>query len=601
VIVECSKITVGDDASPMSSRDRSQACQTGFRRPLSDSLFVILQSMSPEIECKLSNYFILATALSCIFQVLWFTRTSFNFIDYDALSYIGIASHLRQGQFHVSINAFRSPLISWLIAAGSFIDGNLLVVGKLINIGSFLLSVALVYWLAKRLWQSSLVASLASFGYSLSRGLAATAVSLVSPDFLLTVLVLVYFLLLLRCLRSDRATDWVLLGGVHSLAYLAKAFALPWLALASTTAIAISVPGFSQRVKRLALAGALPLVIAAAWVAVLYSKYDVFTTGSQFKVNFIAYNARSFRQTSERFALLQDTSPEAGPGDPSFLKMDDAMVNDPMPPHSRSWKYRSATSQTLRSILAAEQRNLPGAVKEMTILLTPGGILGFVLVAWLMVQRRREFAPEFRFTVVVAVSAASLIVAYCMLVFLTTYAFPLAALIMAVSARIFVSDDRVGVSAWWRWICVGLAIAGLLVSFTYRSSPFRTLDRDFQASCRDAASKLDASAGLRVASLGSGPYPEHGVGWEAGFMAAYLANRRIVATGSLPASDQMPLWKEDIHKSGCDAVLVWGRPGDASYQFALRGLEAEYRTSVPISDPALGEVGRMVFGRLQSE
>jgi len=562
---------------------------------LATPYFVILRSMSPEMERKLSNYFILATTLSCVFQIVWFGRTSFNFLDYDALGYIGVARHVRHGQFYASINAFRSPLISWFIAAGSFMDGNLLLVGKLINIGCFLLSVVLVYWLTKRLWQSALAASIASLWFSLSRGLAATAVSLVSPDFLLTVLVLVYFLLLLRCFREDRARDWFVLGGVHGLAYLAKAFALPWLALASATAIAISVPGFSQRLQRLALAGMVPLFISAGWMTVLYSRYDVFTTGSQFNANFIAYNARGFRQRSERFALLQDTSPEAGPGDPSFLKMDDTMVNDPMPPHSRAWKYRPTISETLRSILGAERRNLRGALKEMTILLTPGGILGFLLVACLMVQRRREFASEFRFTVVVAVSAVSLILAYCMLVFLTTYAFPLAALLMAVSARIVVSDDRLGVSAWWRWICMGLAIAGLLVSFVYRSSPFRTFDRDFQASCHDAASKLDSSAGSRVVSVGSGPYPEHGVGWEAGFMTAYFANRKIVATAGLPSPDQRASLLDDIRNSGTDAVLLWGRPGNLSYQSALQGLQTEYLTTAPILDPALGEVGRVVL------
>jgi hypothetical protein len=457
---------------------------------------------------------------------------------------------------------------------------------------------ALIYWLTQRLWQSSLVAGIASFWFSLSRGLAATAVSLVSPDFLLTVLVLVYFLLLLRCLSKDRAHDWVLLGGVHGLAYLAKAFALPWLALASAAAIAISVPGFSQRLKRLALAGMLPLFISAGWMTVLYSRYDVFTTGSQFKANFIAYNARSFRQPSQRFAVLQDTSPEAGPGDPSFLKMDDAMVNDPMPPHSRAWQYRPGIPQTLRSILGAERRNLPGAVKEMTILLTPGGILGFGLVAWVMVQRRREFAPDFRFTVVVAVSAVSLIVAYCMLVFLTTYAFPLAALIIAVSARIFVSDDHFDLSPGWRWLCMGLAIAGLLISFVYRSSPFRTLDRDFQASCRDAASKLPLSSGSSIVSVGGGPYPEHGVGWEAGFTTAYFANRKIVATAGLPSADQRAFLLDDIRKSGADAVLLWGRSGNASYQSALQGLQTQYRSTLPILDPALGEVGRVVLGRI---
>jgi hypothetical protein len=78
-------------------------------------------------------------------------------------------------------------------------------------------------------------------------------------------------------------------------------------------------------------------------------------------------------------------------------------------------------------------------------------------------------------------------------------------------------------------------------------------------------------------------------------MTAYFANRQIVATAGLPSPDQTASSIDDIRKSSADAILVWGRPGDARYQFALRGLQTEYRTSVPISDPALGEVGRVVL------
>ena len=554
--------------------------------------------MSPEAERRLSNGFILATALACIFQILWFASTSFAHIDHDALTYIGIARHLRQGQIHAAINAFRSPLISWFIAAGSFVDGNVLRVGKVINISCFLISAALVYHLSNRLWQSRLAASIAAFWFSLARGVAATAVTLVSPDLLLTVLVLVYFLLLLRCIRFDHPRDWVLLGLVHGLAYLAKAFALPWLAVATLVTIAISVPKLSQRLKRLVLAGFFPLLISAAWGAALYSKYEVFTTGSQFKFNFIIHNVRNFRQKSARFALLTDAAPGAGPADPSNLKMDELMVNDPMPPHSRAWQYRPTIRQAVPLIIAAEWKNVLGALKEVTILVSPGGILGFLVMPWLMARRRTEYAPEFRFTVVVVVSAVSLIFAYCMLVFLTTYAFPLAALIMAVTVRLFVTDDRFTVNVWWQRICLVLAIAGLLVSFVYASSPFRTIDRDFQASCHDAARKLQASAGSRIVTVGNGPYPEHGVGWEAGFTVAYFTNRQIVAIGDLPTSEQMSVWMDDIRNASSDAVLVWGRPNDVNYQLALHGLESEYHTNLPIIDPALGEVGRIVEGRL---
>src|SRR5208282_6456630 len=223
-------------------------------------------NMSPDREQKLSNYLLFGTVISCIGQISWFASKCFTQIDYDGMSYVGIARHLSQGQFHAAINAFRSPLISWIIAAGSLLDKNLLQVGKVTNIASFLASTALLYLLTRRLWHSKLVASIASLWFSLARGFASASVVLIIPDFLLTVLVLTYFLVLLRCFRTDRAKDWTLLGLAHGVGYLAKAFALPWLALATLVSLAISFRRQpTHLLNRLVLASLSPLLIAASW------------------------------------------------------------------------------------------------------------------------------------------------------------------------------------------------------------------------------------------------------------------------------------------------------------------------------------------------
>jgi Dolichyl-phosphate-mannose-protein mannosyltransferase len=554
--------------------------------------------LNPEREGKLSDWLIFATAISCVAQIAWFASKCFTQIDYDGMSYVGIARRLSEGQFHASINAFRSPLISWIIAAGARLDGNLLQVGKFTNIGSFLASVALVYLVTERLWHSRLVASIACLWFSLSRGLAATSVVLIIPDFLLTGLVLIYFLILLRCFRTDRARDWTLLGLFHGLAYLAKAFALPWLALATLVSIAISFRKQPRHgLNRLVLASVAPLLIAAAWATALHSKYGVFTTGSQFKANFLHYSAGTSSQKEPPYALLINTLPEPGVADPSFEKSDDYVVNDPVPPHSWVWNYRPTISQTVPRVIAAERKNLPAATKELTILLTPGGILGFLLMLQTMVRRRKQSAPEFRFAVVIVISAVSLILAYGMLAFITTYAYPVVALIMAVTARLFVKDAQYSGNAIWQPLCIGLTLAGLMVAFTYRSSPFRTLDRNMQMSCYDAAKKLEPYSGSRIVTIGSGPYPEHGVGWEAGYRVAYFAKRRIVAESPIVPGD-VPLLLSDIEKSSADAVLVWGKPADPAFQRVLHSLGAEYRGSAPILDPALGQVGELVAGRI---
>jgi Dolichyl-phosphate-mannose-protein mannosyltransferase len=553
-------------------------------------------SMSPDDEHKFSNYFLFVTVISCVGQLSWFAITGFNEIDCDGMSYVGIARHLREGDFHAAINAFRSPLISWIIAAGGLVDKNLLQVGKFVNIASFFASVALLYLLTKRLWHSRLVASVASLWFSLARGFASTAVTLVIPDFLLTVFVLAYFLVLLRCLREDRSGDWGLLGFIHGAAYLTKAFALPWLALATVSSIAISYskrPGHA--LNRLVLASLLPLVTVGSWGAVLHSKYEVFTIGSQFKANFVHYNLRSYLKDPP-YALLTNAVLGPGVADPSSEKTDEYTVNDPMPPHSPVWNYRLTFKKALPLVMTAELKNLPIVIKELTILLTPGGILGFILMLLTLTRCREQMVAEFRFSLVVAISAMSLIFAYGMLVFITTYAFPLVPLMMAITSKFFMVDSQFAANPAWRRACIALTLAGLAVSFAYSSSPFRTLDRNFQLSCYDAARKLGAYQGSRLVTIGTGPYQEHGVGWEAGYRTAYFANWHVVAeTSDLPTD--LTALMSDVEKASADAVLLWGKQTDPRYQPILRSLSGEYPTGLPILDPALGRVGEVLISR----
>jgi hypothetical protein len=122
-------------------------------------------------------------------------------------------------------------------------------------------------------------------------------------------------------------------------------------------------------------------------------------------------------------------------------------------------------------------------------------------------------------------------------------------------------------SRYWRAICLALALAGTIIALTYRSSPFRTLTRDFQIACYDAGNRLRAHNISRIVSLGSGPFPEHGVGWEAGYKAAYFGGSRVVGSlDVLPdamrdsSSNLTPtnLLLVDIEKASPEAILVWG-------------------------------------------
>jgi Dolichyl-phosphate-mannose-protein mannosyltransferase len=548
--------------------------------------------MQTDKNSRSTSWFIAGTVCSCVLQLLWFAPKCFNQIDIDGMAYLGIARHIHRGEFHAAINAFRSPLISWLIAAASVgsagTSAGYVHIGKLINIATFLLSLALLYVLTEKLWHSRLVASVAVLMFSLGRGLSSSALSMVTPDFLFAALTLLYFIILLQCLREDRLKSWFSLGVVHGLAFLAKAFALPWLAVCTLVALAFSVRPWKARAARLVLAALIPVLVASGWATVLHSKYGVFTTGTQFKVNLLQWTLHAYSEHRDStYALLTDTSKE----------VDEFGAGDPMPPDSWPWTYVLTPKRVVPKMIGAETRNAPRVLKELMIVTTLGGLVAFLATLAILTSRRRQYPVEWRFAVVVAASALTLVTTYSTLVFDERYLFPLVPLLLAVAARFLVPDAEFDHDQW-RKLCIALVVLGTIASMVYPSSPFRLLTRDFQSSCYDAGHRLQEHAGSRVVTIGSGPFPEHGVGWEAGFKASFFGQRRIVAaTEALPQSTQLSSLAADIRKAAPDAILVWGKPDDTRYAGLLQSLTLQHPRSPneKIVDPVLGEVGTVLF------
>ncbi|MGB9237180.1 MAG: hypothetical protein WCC04_22450 [Terriglobales bacterium] len=540
---------------------------------------------------KTSNFLIATAILFVLIELFWFGSKCLRDIDFDGMAHTGIARHLRQGEFYPAINAFRSPLLSWIIAA---VPGrNLVLTGKAVNISAFLACPALLYLLTWRLWKSRMAASVAVMLFVLGRGFVPAAAGSVVPDFLFATLTLVYFILLLECLQGAGWRHWFYLGVVHGLAYLAKAFALPWLALATLVAVCLSVGTARQRLIRLVSAALIPMVVAGVWAVVLHSKYGVFTPGSQFKTNLLQWTLSAYRDHRDpTYALLRDTTKE----------VDDYVVDDPMPPGSWPWTYRVSTEQALPKIVQAEERNVPRVLKEILIVATPGGLLAFVAAVAIVTRRRRQYAVEFRMVVVIAISSISLVFAYSMLVFDARYLYPLIPPLLAVAARFLVPEGDWNHRAWSA-IAIALVVFGEVAALAYSSSPFRTLTRDFQTSCYDAGNRLKAHGGTSVATIGAGPFPEHGVGWEAGYKAAFFGNRRLIAAlDDLPAPSMTSAALADLAKASPDAILIWGKANDPRYVALMESLSLQYPSAVSeeISDPVLGRVGSILFAKAAS-
>src|SRR5438270_12209018 len=97
---------------------------------------------------------IVLAVLYWLFQIVWFWRYCWDSINADAISYIGIARHVAEGDFRASLHGYWSPLISWLIAAVSFASADRTGAAHLLMLLMFALCLILIYWFTQKLWSS---------------------------------------------------------------------------------------------------------------------------------------------------------------------------------------------------------------------------------------------------------------------------------------------------------------------------------------------------------------------------------------------------------------------------------------------------------------
>lgn len=553
------------------------------------------KSSNPSTDEKYWWVILLAAAASnCALQIGWFWRFRSHNITMDGIAYIGLARHLVDGDLKASLHGYWSPLTSWIIAATTIFSSEFTLLGRLVTIGSFLLCLPLVYILTFKLWRSRVAAAFAVFWFAAARGVVALAVGMILADFVLTACVLLYFVVLLEALHGNSPRFWGWLGVAHAMAFLAKAICMPWLAISSATALVACNARSPRRLAALGLLAFLaPGVVWLSWGSALRWKYGVFTTGYQLRANLITDWTRHVSHRPRGDSLAYVDAPTL---------YDKYMVGE-------SWTavrdFRIGYGRLLPVLLSNEIRNVPSALKELLILLTPAGVAAFPAMLMLLFNYRSQYYVETIFVCVVLLSAITLVGAYCMLVFDTRYVIPVMPLMIAICSPLLLpshlTPDAPKVHAAFQRIGLAVLVASMIFLLFYRSSPLRTVDRDFEASCYQAAGILRGAAPEgRLVSVGNGPYPEHGVGFEAGIYVAYLSGWRIVGSNSeLPHGSALDGLATAVLASGADAVAVWGTPGDASYVNIVSKIRQapNMSSATPFSDPHKGEVGTLfLFG-----
>jgi len=535
-----------------------------------------------------------ATTLNCGFQIAWFWRFRAHNINEDGIAYVGLARHLVDGDIKAALHGYWSPLTSWIIAAATVFGRDFTLLGRLVTIASFLFCLPLLYVLTLRLWRSRTAAALAVFSFSVARGLVSLAVGSIVADFVLTACVLLYFTLLLDALRQNKSANWILLGAAHGLAFLAKAIAMPWLSIASVIAVLLRNARSPRRLAAsLLLAFILPAIVWVSWGTALRTKYGVFTSGYQLRANLMI----NWHRWQNR-RLLGDSLAFA---DTSSL-YDNYMVGESWP-SVQAFSLRNAG--LVKMIAATEVRTVPQAVKELSILLTPAGALAFLLMLALLIRNRRQYESETIFAGIALLGTLSLIAAYCMLVFDGRYVIPIVPVLLAIGCPLLLPVDLAPgaphVSPFVQNAGLGLFATSVIFFFVYWASPFRAVDRDFEASCYQAAAVLrNAAPAGTLVSIGDGPYPEHGVGFEAAPYVAYLAGWRLVGGNSaLPQASDADALASRALSVKADAVAVWGSPADPAYVQIVEKirLAPELLSAAPFADPHKGEVGTIFLFR----
>ncbi len=505
-------------------------------------------SAPPKASRWATAVFLVFAAANSLIQIAWFWRYASHEINYDAISYIGIARHIVDGDLRASLHGYWSPLLSWCIASAFPFKHDLLFDARVITILSFLLCLLLVYLLSLEYWCSKTTAAFSVLYFCLARGMVALSVYFIGADFLFTATVLGYFILLLRCLRLPTFANWFKLGVIHGLAFLAKAFAMPWLSFCTVLASALLHRSNYKRAAVCASAALIiPFVVWTAWGATLATKYGRFTSGYQTKWNLLSPEAQKIADMTET-SVVTDTS----------RSVDEYMVVDNMYPSSTLWSTHLDLRPLINQIIKKENKNFPEAIKQILILITPAGPLAIILA--LRFLKNEGMTEEKIWAWIVISSSIVSIFAYCMLVFDARYILPIVPLLIVLSARYCWPTESPAENHAVRLAPAVLLVASIIFFNCYKTSPFRSIRRDYQTDVYRMAALLKGVPSCnRLIVLGRGPFPEHGVGWEAGMYASYFAHCRMVGfSEKIPRSDETELAVADINYLRPDAILFLG-------------------------------------------
>ncbi len=220
--------------------------------------------------------FVVAGQIGLLAILGWYFRHALN---PDAVAYLRIASYFSEGKFDLAISGYWGPLLSGLIAIGQLCGLDSLVSARVVMV----LSAVLFLWSSQRMFAALQLPERWQFPGLILVALASAwwSVQFITPDLLLSALVLLATSHMLREEWWSNSRAACLAGGFWGIAYLVKAIALPlgFLAIAVHCGRLVweRKASWSAALRSGGATAIVMVFIALPWVMTLSAKYGQLT------------------------------------------------------------------------------------------------------------------------------------------------------------------------------------------------------------------------------------------------------------------------------------------------------------------------------------
>lgn len=198
-------------------------------------------------------------------------------INPDGIGYINIAKSYFSGNFSNAIDAYRSPLISWLLISFLIFSSNpayLLFSTKVISLIIGFFTIIGVRQLSYKFEMDELIRTVIFF--SLIPIILYFAFSVITPDLLLVCILVYYLNIIFDPKYPDKSYYGFLCGLIGALAYLAKSYAFPFFiahfALFNFLHYFKNIEDRKKVLKNLLLGFAVFFIISGVWIGAISHK-----------------------------------------------------------------------------------------------------------------------------------------------------------------------------------------------------------------------------------------------------------------------------------------------------------------------------------------